>query len=217
MTNAQLEGLKETLVPPYFYEPDGLPGLDFNREFVQPGEQAGFPDGVIGIRVDDDFWCVAAIPLSYADVPLIDIVRILWPDYAADAQVCPDHGTMEQQVYQAEQWAKSQEAKLRHLNKALREAQDEIDRLRPERPILRRGLMSRKKASDSYFVRQYEQLLTATAHEFVKGDDPKTAAICVACGLLHSHRVHSKHWLQKRAEGVDPHFRLAMEFPDADE
>ena len=76
---------------PYFameperYENDAFVGFavgnDFNREIIRPGWQDDYPDGVIGIRVDDDFWVVAALPYEeYKDVAIKDIVAELWPD-----------------------------------------------------------------------------------------------------------------------------------------
>lgn len=63
--------------PPYFVTRDGLPGLDFNREIIKPGENAHFPDGAVGVRADGDFWAVAALPYKYLDVPLSEIVAAL--------------------------------------------------------------------------------------------------------------------------------------------
>lgn len=58
------------------------PGNDFNREIIPPGESDSFPDGAIGVRIDDDFWAVAALPYEkYIDVPIEDIVAEFWPNH----------------------------------------------------------------------------------------------------------------------------------------
>ncbi len=57
------------------------PGNDFNREVVEPGENKTFPNGAVGIRIDDDFWTVAALPLAeYRNIPIRDIVLKFWPE-----------------------------------------------------------------------------------------------------------------------------------------
>lgn len=84
---------RNDLKSPYWALPDDKgpwPGLDFNREIVTPGTNDTFPDGALGIRVDDDFWAVAALPLSWKDQPLADIVASLWPSRAPRAEYGPD-------------------------------------------------------------------------------------------------------------------------------
>jgi hypothetical protein len=80
--------IRHDLKEPYWchaYDPKShFPGLDFNREIVMPGTNETFPDGAVGIRVDDDFWEVAALPWKYRDTPLEEIVGELWPEYVAE-------------------------------------------------------------------------------------------------------------------------------------
>lgn len=56
------------------------PCHDFNREIVEPGINETYPMGVLGIRVDDDFWQVAALPLKFSELSIEDLVEVLWPD-----------------------------------------------------------------------------------------------------------------------------------------
>jgi hypothetical protein len=86
------------IVSPYFVSTE-VPDIDFNREIVPPETNKTFPDGAIGIRTDGDFWAVAALPYKYLDVPLAEIVKALWPQYADEAELCPDSGTPEQEAY----------------------------------------------------------------------------------------------------------------------
>jgi hypothetical protein len=66
-----------------FWVSDGLPTLDINREMFPPGSNARYPEGVVGIRTDDDFFCAAALPWRYRDLPASVIAPILWPDVLA--------------------------------------------------------------------------------------------------------------------------------------
>lgn len=77
---------------PYYVTPaDELPFHDFNREIVAPGQIDEFPDGAIGIRVDDDFWAVAALPYAeYADKSIQQIVQELWPSIFPTAEFNKD-------------------------------------------------------------------------------------------------------------------------------
>lgn len=70
------------LQKPYWVAPlNELPSWDFNREIVMPGENKNFPDGAVGVRADDDFWAVAALPLAdYINRPIEEIVAELWPE-----------------------------------------------------------------------------------------------------------------------------------------
>lgn len=52
---------------------------DFNREIVKPNTNVHFPDGAVGIRVDDDFWIVAILPYKYAELSIQELVAIIWP------------------------------------------------------------------------------------------------------------------------------------------
>ena len=62
-----------------FWVSDGLPTLDINREMLPPGTNPRYPEGVVGIRTDDDFFCAAALPWCYRDLPASVIGPILWP------------------------------------------------------------------------------------------------------------------------------------------
>jgi hypothetical protein len=74
----------------YFFVPDQLPGYDFNREIVQPGTNEHFPHGALGVRVDENFWAVAAMPLRFAGLSIQVIVAILWPTLVSEAEYGPD-------------------------------------------------------------------------------------------------------------------------------
>lgn len=199
------------LTPPYFVHRDGLPGIDFCRELFAPGENADFPDGVVGIRVDDDFWSVAALPWSYARKSLADVVAEFWPHYAREAQLCPDHGTPEQALYHLQGRLRHAERVRDHLDKELRGARTELKRLRAKRSPLQDRAMERSEAEDSYFIRQYEQLLVAMAHAFEPR--PTLAGVCVKCGLLGTDRVHSARWLEKHAAGYSSSMTPLPFFP----
>jgi hypothetical protein len=62
-----------------FWVADGLPTLDINREMLPPGTNARYPEGVVGIRTDDDFFSAAALSWRYRDLPASVIAPILWP------------------------------------------------------------------------------------------------------------------------------------------
>ena len=53
---------------------------DFNREIIEPNINETYPEGAVGIRTDDDFWQVAALPLKFRELTIQEIVPILWPD-----------------------------------------------------------------------------------------------------------------------------------------
>ena len=81
---------------PYWYDnnSDNLISLDFNRELHPPGTYDEYPDGVVGIRMDDDFWACAALPWEYHNKPVEEIVYELWPELKNDPSVefKPDSG-----------------------------------------------------------------------------------------------------------------------------
>lgn len=84
---------RSELKKPYWAAPDDKdvwPGLDFNRELVSPGTNENFPCGAVGIRIDGDFWQVAALPWSWRHYPLPEIVRALWPSRADQAEYGED-------------------------------------------------------------------------------------------------------------------------------
>jgi hypothetical protein len=91
-TMSELRDKLKALRDPYGVDWFDIPFTDFNREIIQPGELDTFPDGAIGIRVDGDFWAVGALPLSFIDTPLKDIVAVVWPQFADEATYGPDVG-----------------------------------------------------------------------------------------------------------------------------
>ena len=68
---------------------------DFTREVIKPNTE--FPDGAIGIRVDDDFWAVAVLPYQFKDISLKTIVRVFWPEVERPS-FHPDSGTWRQMM-----------------------------------------------------------------------------------------------------------------------
>ena len=64
---------------------------DFNRQIVEPGEDENFPDGALGIYVDDDYYAVAALPYKYKALSCAEIVASLWPEIE-NPTILPDHG-----------------------------------------------------------------------------------------------------------------------------
>lgn len=78
---------------PYGYS-DEIPSHDFNREMFAPGQHPKYPDGVVGIRTDDDFFVVAALPWKFKNLSVQNIVSTLWPDIAQtqDYTVSYDRG-----------------------------------------------------------------------------------------------------------------------------
>lgn len=85
----------------WWFAPEHLPGNDFNREIVEPGVNETYPEGALGVRVDDDFWTVAVFPLEFRDLSIETLVPIVWPKIT-DAEFRPDSGTPEQKEYYAE-------------------------------------------------------------------------------------------------------------------
>jgi hypothetical protein len=79
---------------PYGYS-SSVPTLDFNREIYAPGQHPKYPDGIIGIRTDDDFFIVAMLPWKFKHLSLQNIVSTLWPEIAQtrDYTVGYDRGT----------------------------------------------------------------------------------------------------------------------------
>ncbi len=204
------EQLLADIVPPFHYAADELPGLDFNREIVEPGDNETFPDGVLGIRVDDDFWAVAALPLKYRDKPLREIISALWPQYVEQATFLPDSGSIEQKLHDSDVRAKLAERRADHYRTAAQSLENEVARLRKGRPDLRAPDESRFMAERNYFARQYEHLLTAMAHTFEPREE--LPGVCERCGLFSSDRVHSSHFLALKANGYEPAVKHLVEF-----
>jgi len=105
-TTEQID-IRKSLKKPYWATDVDLPSHDFCRELITPGKNKNFPEGAIGLRVDDDFWAVAALPNKYLNWSLEDIVKNLWP-HAWKATFHPDSGTLAQKVEYLE-------AKVYHL------------------------------------------------------------------------------------------------------
>jgi len=67
-------------------------GSDFNREIIEPGINDNYPDGVVGVRIDGDYWVVAILPYeTYKDVSMQDIISEYWPEFT-DVVCRPDSG-----------------------------------------------------------------------------------------------------------------------------
>lgn len=56
-----------------------LPYYDFNKEIVPPGILEQWPDGAVGIRVDDNFWAVASLPYKFKDLDTKFLINNMWP------------------------------------------------------------------------------------------------------------------------------------------
>jgi hypothetical protein len=212
MNNA-LSNLLNDIQLPYFYEKE-LAGIDFNREIVEPGVLEKFPDGALGIRVDQDFWIAAVLPLKYKEFALKDIVAILWPEYVEDATFCPDSGTIEQKIFFTNQFAEHLKEENDRLNKVILDQNIELNRLRNNRFDLHERLSTQRKARDTYFIRQYTHLLTAMAHKPEPMND--RPGVCKVCGLFSFDRVHSKKYIDLQAQGYEPRLKIINEFEQPD-
>lgn len=193
-------GIRDNIQKPYFVSKHSLPGLDFNRELHAPGTYEKFPEGVVGIRVDTDFWSVAALPWEYNSWSLRDLVAELWPEYIDEASFEPDAGSVEQQIHFANEWAQSEKHRHDWVWKALKEADAELDRLRAGRLDLHERHPKRRKAFDNYFMRQYEHLLVVFAHQAQPRTD-EMKGVCSQCGLFIGDRVHMKKYVDLRSQG----------------
>lgn len=208
------ETLLNEIKKPYWFTSEELPGLDFNREIVEPGKNEKWPDGVLAIRADGDFWVVAAIPLKYRNVPFEHVIKALWPQYAEEAEVTPDSGSLEQEVYFAKEMAKREKLRADHYWAAIKDREREISRLRRDRPDAVELPTSRYKAECNYFIRQYQHLLIACAHEHEpRADKP---GICGKCGLSASDRIHMRHYIELHDKGYEPSEKHLTEFGESD-
>jgi hypothetical protein len=61
------------------YDADSIPFEDFNKEIYPPGVHPDFPEGVLSIRVDDNFWQVALLPYRFHELSMEYLAQILWP------------------------------------------------------------------------------------------------------------------------------------------
>lgn len=89
------------------------------------------------------------------------------------------------------------------------QAEEELMRLRAENERLSAGRTdvsprrtTRHELESSYFVRQYEHLLVAMAHENRPREDKP--GICSVCGLYGSDRIHEQEWIDRHASGYAP-------------
>lgn len=74
----------------FWYAPLELPFSDFNKEINLPMTNKHYPDGAVGIRVDDGFWAVAALSYEFKDMTIQEIVAIMWPHYVDEAEYGSD-------------------------------------------------------------------------------------------------------------------------------
>lgn len=87
------DGLPDDAEVDHWYSQDHqqLPGHDFNREIVGPGENEDAPDGCVKIMCDVDFYEVANLPFRFKELSCADVVSVLWPDIKSPT-IYPDHG-----------------------------------------------------------------------------------------------------------------------------
>jgi hypothetical protein len=86
-----------------------------------------------------------------------------------------------------------------------------LDSLREREFGLKEFHPSRKSKESGYFIRQYTHLLTAVAHEFESRPSPESG-ICRACGLLSTHAVHSKHYIDAHLRGYEAHTTILEDY-----
>lgn len=199
---------------PYWYTEKDLPGLDFNREIIKPGTNKTFPDGALGIRADGDFWAVAVLPLKYADEDFKEILNTLWPDYKDNIVITPDSGSEEQKLYIINSYAECERERADELQKIVNKFSEENERLRTKRPDLVIKPRSKQRATNDYFIQQYEHLLTAMAHEAIPRKEPELKGVCSICDLYCYDRVHSKRYINAKARGFDRSFKIRCELPN---
>lgn len=201
------------ILPPYWTMDDQLPGLDFNRQILEPGTKDLFPDGAVGIYVDGDFWCVAALPLAeFRHVGIREIVARFWPQYVPEATYGPDHGSHEQALHFLRMQCEANLERARLAETELSSAKIELDRLRAGRSDIAPRIRTRLEHANGYFIAQYEHLLVAMAHEAVP--KPEAPGICSVCDLYVSDRVHQKNFMSRKSEGHAPTMQWIEELGD---
>lgn len=68
-----------------------LPSRDFNKDIIHPNNYSDeYKEGALGLRVDGDFWAVAAMPYEFSELTTKEIVTILWPESVGKAYFKPD-------------------------------------------------------------------------------------------------------------------------------
>ncbi len=74
----------------WWFDPTACNGSfnDFNKEILHPDSPI---EGLVGVRVDDNFWLVAMLPYEYKDIDIKDIVQVLWPHLVEKAIFEPDY------------------------------------------------------------------------------------------------------------------------------
>lgn len=68
---------------------------DFNRDVIRPGQHPKAPRGVLQIRFDGDFWIAARLPYRFREVPLDQIINVIYPD-EKDFSIEPDSNCMDE-------------------------------------------------------------------------------------------------------------------------
>lgn len=76
--------MRDPLHEEFWFDPTH-PWNDYCFDVEKPGINDVYPNGCIGIRVDDDFWVVAVFPLGFLGMSIQEMVQVLWPDKAATA------------------------------------------------------------------------------------------------------------------------------------
>lgn len=61
----------------WFALQDDVPAHDFNKEILHPNKK--YPDGLLGIRCDCDFWVCAVLPYDFRHHRIETLVKNLWP------------------------------------------------------------------------------------------------------------------------------------------
>ena len=190
-------------LPLFWTKSTGLPGFDFNRHVIEPGDKEAYPGGAIAIYVDGDFWCVGVLPFEdYKDKSIQDIVAEVWPDHVEQATYAPDHGTLEQEVHFANLKVENAETLLKYSRNEVLLLREQLARLEVGRSDIAPRRVSEVEFFHSYFSLQYEHLLTAMAHKAQPKEDYK--GVCSVCNLLVTNRVHSKVYLKKHQNGYLP-------------
>ena len=196
---------------PYWIARTGLPGLDFNRCLVAPATTESYPDGALAVYVDGNYWCVACLPLHpYGDMTIEEIVARLWPTYVGEATYAPDDGTIELELHFSRAQTEAASMRATQAEKELTRLRAENERLAAGRTDVTPRRATRHELQSSYFVRQYEHLLVAMAHENRPREDKP--GICSVCGLYGTDRVHQQEWIDRHAAGYAPDMEWAGQY-----
>ncbi len=125
--------IRDTLSGKFFAkEEDDLGWNDFCREILHPSDNnEDFPEGAVGIRVDDDFWTVAVLPYEYVGWTLEDVVKDLWP-CLEEPRLEPDSGSDAQTISRLEDRVEHLKINIDYLKGKLRDQHDLIEKLQDE-------------------------------------------------------------------------------------